>query len=257
MNKQEFSDKFDVLLNSYANRVGMGNQVSNADIALNEYEKSVFLTLAQEDEVISLYTGRNALGSSFEETEEFRRYLAPLVHTAVLSPIKDSRHNDIGGENSKFFTLPDGKDIMDESGNPYPEVWFITYEAINGDGEMNCEGIYSKEVVPVTQDEFHRIKKNPFRGPSERRALRLDLADGVVEIISTSTIINYTVRYITKPKPIILVNLEEDYGEGLTIEGESKPFDPVCELHEALHQRILEKAVLLAAQSRGMTNKKE
>lgn len=257
MNKQEFSDKFDVLLNSYANRVGMGNQVSNADIALNEYEKSVFLTLAQEDEVVSLYTGRNALGSSFEETEEFKRYLAPLVYDVTLTPIENSYHNKIGAKKSQFFTLPNGKDIKDENDNPYPEVWFIIYEAINGDGGMDCNGIYSKEVVPMTHDEFHRIKKNPFRGPSERRALRLDLSDGIVEIVSTAPILSYFVRYITKPKPIILVDLSDEYGEGLTIEGKNKPFDPVCELHEALHQRILEKAVLLAAQSRGITNRKE
>lgn len=254
MTTQEFSDEFDILLNSYANRVEMGNQVSQRDLALDEYEKSVFLTLAQEDEVVSLYTGRNTLGNSFEDTEEFRRYLAPLVHTVTLTPIVNSQQIPIGAKNSQFFTLPDGKTIPNED-DPYPEVWFITYEAINGDGGMNCDGIYSKEVVPVTQDEFHRVKKNPFRGPSSRRALRLDLSDGVVEIVSTAPIINYTLRYLTKPKPIILTNLDNGYGETLEINGESR--EMTCQLHEALHRRILEKAVLLAAQSRGLTNKKE
>ena len=72
MNREEFSNQYDVLLNSF-------NRDAHTDIRLNEYEKSLFLTDSQEAEVLSLYTGKNLNGESFEETEQLRRYLAPLI----------------------------------------------------------------------------------------------------------------------------------------------------------------------------------
>lgn len=49
MTLKEFSNEFDVLYN---------NIMSNAAPGLNEYEKSVFLTQAQEELVVNLYSGR-------------------------------------------------------------------------------------------------------------------------------------------------------------------------------------------------------
>lgn len=49
----------------------------------------------------------------------------------------------------------------------------------------------------------------------------------------------YTVRFIRKPKPIILENLED-----LTIEGKSEASN--CELDSSIHQEILQRAVELA-----------
>lgn len=63
MTTEEFSNEFDTLLNSYAlspNKYGM--ESSPLTIELDEYEKSVFLTKAQEDIVISLYNGKILLG---------------------------------------------------------------------------------------------------------------------------------------------------------------------------------------------------
>jgi hypothetical protein len=89
------------------------------------------------------------------------------------------------------------------------------------------------------------VKKNPFRGANSRRALRLDLADGVVEIVSTYTISSYYLRYLRRPQPIILTDLS---GTGLTINNKTGPLD--CELHEALHNKILDGAVTMALQSK-------
>ena len=72
MNIKEFSDGFDTLLNSF--RV-------LPNIVLDEYEKSVFLTNAQEELIIELYNGKNSFGDSFERTEEVRRYISELVKT--------------------------------------------------------------------------------------------------------------------------------------------------------------------------------
>ena len=77
MNTAEFSNEFDILYN---------NITSNMAAGLSEYEKSVFLTRAQEDIITGFYSGKNTSKVSFEETEEVRRYLDVLNKTAVLLP---------------------------------------------------------------------------------------------------------------------------------------------------------------------------
>jgi hypothetical protein len=238
MQIQEFSHQFDTLLNSYAISPEFGHSDSPTTIELDEYEKSLFLTNAQEELALSLYNGRNSSGLSFEETEELRRYLSPLVQEAELEPIVSTTGKPIGmGSKSKFFTLPE-------------DLWFITYESVDvSDGQ--CIGNTSMDVYPVRQDEYHKIKKNPFRGANDRRALRLDLSDGVVEIISKYTVAEYYVRYLRKLKPIILANL----GNENSIDGYNTAMN--SEVHESLHQRILEIAVQMAIQSRGYTNNRD
>jgi len=236
MNVNDFSNQFDVLLNSYAVPAGFGSTDNPGTIELNEYEKSLLLTKAQEDLVIDLYSGRNTYGASFEETEELRRYLAKLVVEDREVPITTSANKPLGiDSNSKFFTLPE-------------DLWFITYEAVEiSDGK--CESHKSLEVVPAKQDEYHKLKKNPFRGANNRRALRFDLSDGIVEIVSKFTVSAYYLRYLRKLKPIVLTNL----GNEQNVRDESNVSE--CELPESLHQIILDRAIILALQSRGYSNK--
>jgi hypothetical protein len=111
---------------------------------------------------------------------------------------------------------------------------------------FDCDASAKQEVYPVRQDEYNRIRKNPFRGANKRRALRLDLSDNVIEIISKVEVTSYYIRYVRKPQPIVL----EDMPNGLSVEGESHETE--CELHESLHQRILELAVRMALQSKGV-----
>ena len=223
MNVEDFSHGFDVLLDSYN---------TQASISLNEYEKSVFLTDSQEFLVLGLYKGDSGSTRGFEHTEEMRRYLSTLIKEANLSPIENSTGILGVDSKSKFFTLPDN-------------IWLITYEAVRLSGE-ECEALKTQEVYPVRQDEYHKIRKNPFRGANARRALRLDLSDNVIEIISNSQIASYYVRYLRKLKPIVL----EDFTGEISINGVSQKTE--CELPETLHQRILEGAVMMALRAKGI-----
>lgn len=232
MDNNDFSSGFDTLMNSFS------GVPSTIDLNFDEYEKSVFLTKAQEDEVLSLYTGRNAIGNGFEATEELRRYLANLLCEATIEPISsEKKPKGMDSKQSYFFLLPNGTNT--------PAVWFITYEYVSI-AEDYC-GANSIDVVPVRQDEYNRLRKNPFRGVNNRRALRLDMSDNIIEIVCKFPVTGYYVRYLRKPKPIILINLGEDQ----SIQGISEATP--SEVHEALHQMILERAVLLALQSRGYT----
>lgn len=234
MTTQEFSNGFDTLLSSYSSPILMNS------FTFDEYEKSQFLTVAQEEIVISLYTGDNPRGDSFETSEEVRRYLANLVVDKNLKPITNTSGTPLGlSTNSKFFTLPDE-----------PEIWFIIYEGVTIDNGK-CEGKNTMKVYPVKHDEYQNIKDNPFRGANDRRALRLDLSEGNVEIVCKYNVTDYYIRYIKKLTPIILIDLPD----GLTINGISTEKD--CELHEALHAKILARAVSLALQSRNININKE
>lgn len=245
MTLEEFSNGFDTLVSSYLRFRDFDSQEPRDTIEFNEYEKSLYLTLYQEELVTALYNGKNIYGDSFESSEEMRRNLSSLIREATLSPITTTDNNPLGIEStSKFFTLPDGSGDEDA-------VWFITYEAVNVSGRSNCDDGSTMEVVPITQDEYHRVKKNPFRGPTKRRALRLDLSEGVVEIVCNYTVTSYYIRYLTKPTPIILEDLHND----LTIEGESEATS--CTLNDSLHRKILEGAVIKALQSKGININKD
>lgn len=238
MTREEFSNGFDALLNSYSDAARFGEEYTRQSIALDEYEKSLCLTKAQEEIVTSLYNGKNPYGDSFESTEEMRRYLSNLVAEKYLKPITNTSGTPLGlTTTSTFFTLPE-------------DLWFITLESVILDNGK-CGGETYIKVYPTKQDEYQNIKDNPFRGANDRRALRLDLSEGNVEIICKYLITRYYIRYIKKVPPIILTDLPDN----LTIEGKREASN--CILHEALHQKILDRAVQIAFQSKGYSLQRE
>lgn len=212
MTKQEFSIEFDILYNNLA---------SNAAPPLNEYEKSVFLTKAQSDIVLELYSGRNNLGLAFESSEEVREYLSNLL-TGFQGEI-DRASNPI-------------------TVSPPSPIWLITSEDIDG-----------IPVIPVTQDEYHKIKNNPFRKGNSRRAIRVDVGEGssFLDYPGLTDESIYAVRGLRYPNPIILTDIDD---KTLSIDGklvsESTDRDMQgSELHPSIHRMILERAVLYAKQA--------
>lgn len=231
MTRVDMSDLMDTLLDSYRTVNSFGNY-SEVDIQLDEYEKSQLLTQAQEDVVQALYAGETFEGESYEETERLRRFISDLNCEEQIEPTDDYDYRGISSD-SKFFELPFG-------------LWFITYEAVRVSSDDTCYDGKDIEVIPVRQDWYHRQGRNPFRGTSKRRALRLDKANNVVEIVYPLDIEYYYVRYVRKPTPIIL----EDLPDGLTIEDMSEASD--CTLNSALHTKIVQRAVNIALQRRGI-----
>lgn len=215
MTTQEFSNEFDILYN---------NIMSNSAPGLNEYEKSIFLTQAQEALVLDIYRGKFD-ENSFESTEEVSDYINTLVRQ---SKITDTVEGNGISTNSVFYQLPN-------------DIWFITYESvILRDNNLDCKNGQEVIVKPITQDEYYSISKNPFRGANDRRVLRL-LSDNKAELISKYRIESYLIRYLSKPEPIILDNLST---YGVTINGKSKITE--CKLNPAVHRILLNRAVQLA-----------
>lgn len=246
MTTSEFSNKFDVLLNSYYLSPEFGNTYPRFNPTLDEYEKSVFLTEAEKDIFISLYTGADITNGGFEVTEENRRYLDALVETKTYYPIPDYSDDDTINDNSSIFKIDD------------EALAFITLEQAFYDTEDECLSNFRAKVYPVTQDEYARVKDNPFRGPTKYKVLRLDINHNTVELIPAKgyKISKYLVRYLRKPKPIILIDLT---ATDLSIDQIQEETE--CEMNDMLHDAILRRAVALAIQSKSIgmpnTNKNE
>lgn len=235
MNLQEFSNQFDILYNNISSNMAPG---------LDEYDKSVFLTRAQEALVMEYYSGDGKDGVSFEDTEEARRYLTSLVKTlqltipatATVPPIQPLTHN------SKFYEIPD-------------YVWYTIYEeVILADSERNSlpySDMTVADIVPISHDAFRRIKKNPFRTDNSGRVLKLSVSNVdkvLVELISRYDIQSYTLRYIQQPTPIILDAIVGSSINGIMV---ATP----CALHPSLHQTILERAVGMALKIYNISSK--
>lgn len=238
MTTQEFSNAFDTLLNSYNTQAQFGDQSSRGDIVLDEYEKSLLLTRAQEEVVVNLYNGKNPYGDSFESTEEMRRYLESLVETKIYQ--SEEQVSGVGlSENSVFYELPSN-------------LAFITMEQVVLDDEaLGCYNGNVISVYPITQDEYNKVRGNPFRGPTKYKALRLDTGNNIVEIISKYKVGEYLLKYLKRPEPIILEDLPEDRPD-LAFDGDKREHSD-CKLNPILHSIILNRAVQMAIQAKGMS----
>lgn len=217
MSPSEFSTQFDVLYN---------NVMSNAAPGINEYEKSVLLTKAQNELIKNYYNPRgNKYQEGFDNSAKRQIDFSNLVTTVKLTDTIDGPTYDKRG---KLFE--------------YPEIpMVIIQESIDTNN-----GTF--QVIPIRYDEYIRQMSKPYKEPLKWQAWRLisDSDNNLrSEIIahSSDTIDSYNVRYIRKPNPIILVDLNSEYG-GVTIEGKSNISE--CELSPEIHEEILQRAVELA-----------
>lgn len=226
MNVQELSNLFDTLLQPYITKDNFGKQNT---LAFDEYEKSIFLTKAQEQIVLELY-------QELEQSEEVRKYLSNLIKTDNYAPVGEQNESLINN-NFKSYKVEISNDIL-----------FMIYEQCTLSDENNCINNKVVSVVPTIHDDLDKVLKNPFKSPNSRKVIRLDF-DNKIELISKYNISNYKVRYLKKPNPIILVELEDNLsinnGDTKVSNGETNPI---------LHERIVQRAVQLAVQSKVKSN---
>lgn len=234
MTCDEFSNEFDFLLNSYSKLIKYKENLIPGSIELDEYEKSIVLTQAQEELVQDYYSGKNIFNQGFESTEQIRRHLDELIQSHTADTIIDNSTNRLD-PNSVIFSIP-------------KSVLYIVYESATlVDSALGCKSGCTVPVRPVKYDNYLITQRNPFRKANSNRVFRVDLRTintggltfKVVELISQYTIGTYFLRYITQPQPIILVNLND-----LTINGVSSKTE--CELNPGLHRSILQRAVQIA-----------
>ena len=219
MDHTEFSNGFEVLYN---------NIMSNAAPGINEYEKSVLLTKAQ-DEVLKNYF--NPKGNKYQEG--FDGSAKRQIDFSGLISIKEGTllNGQAGFDfRAKIYRMPE-------------DVFLIINETLTTDTGV-------KQVVPISFDEYSRLMSRPYKEPLKYQAWRL-VTEGsgsdniIVELIphSGETVSKYTIRYVRRPKPIVLVDLASEYGD-VSINGVSTISE--CELNPLIHAEILQRAVEMA-----------
>lgn len=224
MTNSEFSNEFDVLYNSIT---------SNQAPGLDEYEKSVFLTKAQDEIIIAYFDPRsNKVQEGYDDSQ--RRQIDFSNITVSVTYDDPSKFNAAlfdPRSNSKGVAMP--ADIL---------MMLNERLKVTRDG-----GTSYLTVVPVQYSEYDRLMSKPFKRPVKNRAWRVfnyssskintaDLVVGPGDVIT-----EYTFRYVKRPQAIILTDLTD---EGVSLGGSTE--EQSCELDPILHHEILQRAVELA-----------
>ena len=228
MTNQEFRNQFDISYNAIA---------SNSAPGIDDYELSVYLSKSQLELIKNYYDPlSNRKQKGFEATEKRRRDLNQLVKDyKTTDTITNSSNID---SEAKFYVIPD-------------DLFLI----VNEKAKITSEDCYNNKILtikPISYDEYDIQIDNPFEKPNKKVAWRLDLSNinnvKVVEIISPYNILGsleYQIRYIKYPKPIIITNLNTKFpSDNLTIDGIY--VETPCELNTEICREILDRAVLLA-----------
>lgn len=217
MTHTEFRNEFDVLYN---------NIMSNAAPGLNEYEKSVFLTKAQEEIVRNYFNPKgNKYGEGMDDSPKRQIDFSELIKVA---------QGTLGGASITF-------DSRARVYNLPADLFIIINEAVD-------TNTGTKQIIPISYAEYTRLMSKPYKEPLKYQAWRIistSSSNISAEIIvnSNETISKYLIRYIRRPAPIITTNLSSDYGD-LTINGIGTISE--CELNPIIHEEILQRAVELA-----------
>ena len=285
MTVEEMDNMFDVLYN---------NITSNQAPGLNAYEKSIFLTKAQ-DEILKNYFNPKSKGNNTQDG--FDGSVKRQVDFSMLTTVATT-----SSESYTYILVPsktdkDGKPVYSrtELTLSVPKSTYSYIEAYDSNGNVlkdtNGNTLYTKnegtdvsgfdtplfdtrlntksitlpsrlmfainemvevsrnnktvllQVVPVKFDEYSRLMCKPYKRPLKYQAWRLTNNDVVnkADIIvgPSDTLTKYTIRYVRRPNPIIVSNLD-----GLSIEGKEDKLE--CELDPILHEEILQRAVELA-----------
>lgn len=214
MNNLEFSNEFDILYNQV---------MSNAAPPLNEYEKSIFLTKAQEQILRNYFSPKtNALQEGVNDSQKRELDFYKLVTFEECELVDGVKYDD----RSVLFKMPNN-------------IFAILNEkAKTQDGRL-------KEVKQIHYTDYNKMMNKPFKYPLKNQAWRLSLSGdlNLAEIIGgpEDEIKEYTIRYIRNPKPIILEDLDV---YDVQINGQDKYSE--CELEESIHREIIEMAVYFA-----------
>lgn len=225
MTNSEFSNEFDILYN---------NIMSNQAPGLNEYEKSVFLTKAQ-DEIVKAYFNPNIAMEGMDGNERRQIDFSTLIKVKKYTSNSPTPNDNVNSHDdskcfdsrSSYVTLPD-------------DILMIINESL---GVTRSSNTVILTVIPISFVEYNRLMSKPFKRPLKNQAWRLitNNDSNMAELIAGNddTLIYYTVRYIKRPRAIILTDLED-----VTLDNTSDSQE--CELDPILHHEILQRAVELA-----------
>lgn len=193
MTLEEFSTEFDVLYNSIT---------SNAAPGFNDYEKSVLLTLAQEELIKSYFVANNnTTGVGLDGSQKRHYDFSTLIKIKSLKGIV----YDIITARAKVKTPLLNKDANTIFLIPNDVFLILNEHLIAKDNNYI--------VFPISYDTYNLLMSKPFPYPNKRQAWRLDSSiDGEVAALK--------VIHVSDDKDISSKNItfESIYHKPLNIE---------------------------------------
>lgn len=213
MELSEFSNEFDVLYN---------NITSNQAVGLDEYEKSVFLTKAQNDLIKSYFDPRsNKTQQGFDDSQKRQIDFSSLLR--VTNPIESNPITKMD-QRSICFCVPN-------------DLFLFVNE--------NCQDKnYRYTVLPLSYQEYQRVMLKPYQLPVKKGVWRLltdssPIAIGITEIsdtykciISNSTKkkVTFSVKLVTSPTTTQLPSQIQDIGYAPDIQETEDSVTIVCRI---------------------------
>ena len=191
MTLEEFSTEFDVLYNSIT---------SNAAPGFNDYEKSVLLTLAQEELIKSYFVANNnTTGVGLDGSQKRHYDFSTLIKVKTLNNIIDS-----------IWTTRADVPVFNKDAN---NIFLVPNDVFLVLNEYLTVKNNSYTVFPISYDSYNLLMSKPFPYPNKRQAWRLDSSiDGEVAALK--------VIHVSDDKDISSKNItfESIYHKPLNIE---------------------------------------
>lgn len=152
MTLEEFSTEFDVLYNSIT---------SNAAPGFNDYEKSVLLTLAQEELIKSYFVANNnTTGVGLDGSQKRHYDFSTLIKVKTLNNIIDS-----------IWTTGADVPVFNKDAN---NIFLVPNDVFLVLNEYLTVKNNSYIVFPISYDSYNLLMSKPFPYPNKRQAWRLD-----------------------------------------------------------------------------------
>ena len=144
MDRIEMSNLFDVLFN---------NITSNQAPGINEFEKSVFLTKAQNQLVMEYFNQRvDQVGGGFDGSQKRQYDFSTLIKTAELVPLNMDIAEKIDRRSQGYL---------------FPSDYFLSVN------ESIWDSQYQYSVMPIDYNEYYRLMQKPFAFPPKKTVWRL------------------------------------------------------------------------------------
>ena len=152
MTLEEFSTEFDVLYNSIT---------SNAAPGFNDYEKSVLLTLAQEELIKSYFVANNnTTGVGLDGSQKRHYDFSTLIKVKTLNNIINS-----------ILTTRVDVPVFNKDAN---NIFLVPNDVFLVLNEYLTVKNNSYTVFPISYDSYNLLMSKPFPYPNKRQAWRLD-----------------------------------------------------------------------------------
>lgn len=198
MTCEEFSNTFDTLLNSYNIQAGFGEGSNKQGaITLDEYEKSVLLTQAQ-DIIVKSYFDKtlNQQGQGFDDSARRQVDFSSLIKVAKYKK-EDTAHNYLKHDDDKCY---DDRGLLVDLGID-KKILFILNERLEvttGSGKK----IYV--VVPINYREYDREMSKAYAQPLKKQAWRLfsnaatgyDIQSEIIPIFGSTQGEGFNIHYM-------------------------------------------------------------